>query len=244
MIDATSLAFKVYLILGLELAVLYGCMFFVVRQCKKAFYANTTFLGIAFAEAVNPNRQTDITIVQSNGTTHFFFFLILFAMLSLWAATAVIIFSASFIQIVFMTLSAIGYGLVIGFIVMDMDENDGMKGLKLATLTSAAMFIIVVMTGINFANPIFAMIVAALILMLLFAEFFAMFKKISRGYARKKAIAGIIVFSMSLLASISSVDVSADQGLNDWDTAISHAFDMYLNIINIILYFLEAMGSS
>ena len=244
MIDATSLAFKVYLILGLELAVLYGCMFFVVRQCKKAFYANTTFLGIAFAEAVNPNRQTDITIVQSNGTTHFFFFLILFAMLSLWAATAVIIFSASFIQIVFMTLSAIGYGLVIGFIVMDMDENDGMKGLKLATLTSAAMFIIVVMTGINFANPIFAMIVAALILMLLFAEFFAMFKKISRGYARKKAIAGIIVFSMSLLASISSVDVSADQGLNDWDTAISHAFDMYLNIINIILYFLEAMGNS
>ena len=244
MIDATSLAFKVYLILGLELAVLYGCMFFVVRQCKKAFYANTTFLGIAFAEAVNPNRQTDITIVQSNGTTHFFFFLILFAMLSLWAATAVIIFSASFIQIVFMTLSAIGYGLVIGFIVMDMDENDGMKGLKLATLTSAAMFIIVVMTGINFANPIFAMIVAALILMLLFAEFFAMFKKISRGYARKKAIAGIIVFSMSLLASISSVDVSADQGLNDWDTAISHAFNMYLNIINIILYFLEAMGSS
>ena len=244
MIDATSLAFKVYLILGLELAVLYGCMFFVVRQCKKAFYANTTFLGIAFAEAVNQNRQTDITIVQSNGTTHFFFFLILFAMLSLWAATAVIIFSASFIQIVFMTLSAIGYGLVIGFIVMDMDENDGMKGLKLATLTSAAMFIIVVMTGINFANPIFAMIVAALILMLLFAEFFAMFKKISRGYARKKAIAGIIVFSMSLLASISSVDVSADQGLNDWDTAISHAFDMYLNIINIILYFLEAMGSS
>ena len=244
MIDSTSLAFKVYLILGLELAVLYGCMFFVVSQCKKAFYANTTFLGIAFAEAVNQNRQTDITIVQSNGTTHFFFFLILFAIFSLWAATAVIIFSASFIQIVFMTLSAIGYGLVIGFIVMDMDENDGITGLKLATLTSAAMFIIVAMTGINFANPIFAMIVAALILMLLFAEFFTMFKKISRGYARKKAIAGIITFSMSLLVSISSVNISADQGLNDWDTAISHAFDMYLNIINIILYFLEAMGSS
>ena len=225
--EASSLALKVYLILGFELAVLYGCMFFVVRQCKKAFYANTTFLGISFAEAVNQNRQTDIAIVQSNGTTHFFFFLILFAVLSLWAATAVIIFSTSFIQIVFMTLSAIGYGLVIGFIIMDMDENDGMT-----------------VTGINFANPIFITIVTALILILLFAELFSMFKKISRGYARKKAIAGIIVFSMSLLASISSVDVSADQGLNDWDTAISHAFDMYLNIINIILYFLELMGNS
>jgi FtsH-binding integral membrane protein len=143
-----------------------------------------------------------------------------------------------------MTLSAIGYGLVIGFIVMDMDENDGITGLKLATLTSAAMFIIVVATGINFANPIFAMIVATLVLILLFAEFFSMFKKISRGYARKKAIAGIITFSMSLLVSISSVNISADQDLNDWDIAISHAFDMYLNIINIILYFLEAMGNS
>ena len=242
--DSTSLTLKVYLILGFELIILYGFMFLIIQQCKKAFYAKTTFLGIEFAEAVNQKRQTDITIVQSTGTTHFFFFLILFAILSLWTATAVIIFSTSFLQIVFMTLSAIGYGSLIGFIVMDMDENDGITGLKLATLTSGAMFIIAAVTGINFANPIFVMIVAALILILLFAEFVSMFKKISRGYARKKAIAGIITFSMALLASISSVNISADQGLNDWDTAISHAFDMYLNIVNIILYFLEAMGNS
>ena len=242
--EASSLALKVYLILGFELTILYGCIFLIIQKCKNAFYTKTTFLGIAFAEAVNQNRQTDITIVSNKFTDHFFFFLILFAIFSLWAATAVIIFSTSFIQIVFMTLSAIGYGLVIGFMVMDMDENDGITGLKLATLTSAAMFIIVAVTGINFANPIFITIVTALILILLFAEFFSMFKKISRGYARKKAIAGIITFSMSLLASISSVNISADQGLNDWDTAISHAFDMYLNIINIILYFLELMGNS
>ena len=184
--EASSLALKVYVILGFELAVLYGCMFFVVYQCKKAFYANTTFLGISFAEAVNPNRQTDIAIVQSNGTTHFFFFLILFAILSLWAATAVIIFSTPFIQIAFMTLSAIGYGLVVGFMVMDMDENDGITGLKLATLTSAAMFIVVAVTGINFANPIFITIVTALILILLFAEFFLCLRKFLVGMQEKK----------------------------------------------------------
>ena len=184
--EASSLALKVYLILGFELAVLYGCMFFVVRQCKKAFYANTTFLGISFAEAVNQNRQTDIAIVQSTGTTHFFFFLILFAMLSLWAATAVIIFSSSFIQIVFMTLSAIGYGSVIGFIIMDMDENDGMTGLKLATLTSAAMLIVVMVTGINFANPIFITIVTALILILFLQSFFLCLRKFPVGMQEKK----------------------------------------------------------
>jgi len=241
--DATSLALKVYLILGFELAVLYGCMFLIVQQCKKAFYANTTFLGIAFAEAVNQNRQTDITIVQSNGSTHFFFFFILFSIISMWTAAAVILLSTSFIQIVFMTLSAICYGSLIGFIIIDMDENDGMTGLKLATLTTAAMFIVVAITGINFANPIFVSIVVALMAILLSAEIYSMFNQISRGTKRKKAIAGIVIFSMCLLASISSVDVSAAQGLNNWDTAISLAFTMYLDIINIILYFLEAMAN-
>jgi FtsH-binding integral membrane protein len=242
--EASSLALKVYLILGFELAVLYGCIFFIIQQCKKAFYANTTFLGIAFAEAINQKRQTDIAIVQSKGATHFFFFLILFSGFTLWAAAAFIIFSTSFIQIVFMTLSAIGYGSVIGFIVMDMDENDGMTGLKLATLTTAAMFIIVTVTGINFANPIFVASIVFLITILIFAEFVSIFKKMSRGYERKKAIAGIILFSMSLLASISSVDVSANQGLDDWDTAISLTFSIYLDIINLILYFLDLMANS
>jgi FtsH-binding integral membrane protein len=242
--EASSLTLKVYLILGFELTILYGCIFLIIQKCKNAFYTNTTFLGISFAEAVNQNRQTDIAIVQSNGTTHFFFFLILFAMLSLWAAGAVIVFSSSFIQIVFMTLSAIGYGSVIGFIIMDMDENDGMTGLKLASLTTVAMFIVVAVTGINFANPIFVSIVVVLIFILLLSELYSMFNQISRGARRKKAIAGVIIFSMSLLASISSVDVSAEQGINDWDTAIFFAFSMYLDIINIILYFLELMGNS
>ena len=90
---AASLALKVYLILGVELVVLYGCMFFVIQQCKKAFYANKTFLGIALAEAVNQNRQTDICIVTRKATTLFFFWLTLFASISMWTAAAFIIFS-------------------------------------------------------------------------------------------------------------------------------------------------------
>ena len=242
--DVTSLALKVYLILGFELAVLYGCSFFIIQQCKKAFYANKTFLGIAFAEAVNPNRQIDICIVQSKATTLFFFWFILFAIISMWTAAAFIIFSSSFIQFIFMTISAIGYGSVIGFIIMDMDENDGMTGLKGATLTTAAMFILVSVSGINFANPAFAITVSLLILLLIIWELFALVRGISREAQKIKAVIGIVIFSMSLLASISMVNVSSDQGLNDWNTAIDLAFSMYIDIINIILSFLEAMGSA
>ena len=241
--DATSLVFKVYIILCVELTVLYGCAFFVIQQCKNAFYANKTFLGIAFAEAVNQNRQTDICIVQSKATTLFFFWLILFAIISMWTAAAFIIFSSAFIQFFFMTLSAIGYGTLIGFIIIDMDENDGMRALKGATLTTAAMFVLVSVSGINFANPIFVSTIAFSILILIFWEFVALIRGISRVVAKIKAVAGIVIFSMSLLASISMVNVSSDQGLNDWNTAIDLAFNMYIDIINIIMSFLEAMGS-
>ena len=240
---ATSLAFKVYLILGFELAVLYGCVFFIIQQSKKAFYANKTFLGIAFAEAVNTNRQTDICIVQNKATTLFFFWLILFGIISMWTATAFIIFSSSWIQLFFMTLSAIGYGSIIGFIIMDMDENDGMVGLIASTLSTAAMFIIVSVSGINFANPIFVSTISFLILSLIVWELITLVTGISRRATKIKAVLAIVTFSMSLLASISRVNVTSEKGLNDWNTAIDLAFGMYLEIINLILYYLELMGS-
>ena len=241
--DATSLAFKVYIILCFELAVLYGCAFFIIQQCKNAFYANKTFLGIAFAEAVNQNRQTDICIVTSKATTLFFFWLTLFAIISIWTASALINFSSSFIQFIFMTLSDIGYVSFIGFIIMVMVDNDGMRGLKGAALTTAAMFVLVSVSGINFANLIFVSTIALSILTLIIWELVALVRGISRHATKIKAVAGIVTFSMSLLASISRVNVISEEGLNDWNTAIDLAFGMYLDIINLILYYLELMGS-
>ncbi len=240
---ATSLAFKVYLILGFELAVLYGCAFFVIQQCKKAFYANKTFLGIAFAEAVNQKRQMDICVVQNEATSLLFFWLVLFAIISLWTASTFIILSSSFIQLIFMTLTAVGYGSLIGFIIIDMDENDGITGLKGASLTTAAMLILVSVSGINFANSLFVSIIAFLILVLIVWELSALVRGISRGAQKIKAVAGIIIFSLSLLVSISMVSVSSDKGLNDWNIAIDLAFSIFLDILYIILEFLEAMAN-
>ena len=240
---ATSLAFKVYLILGFELAVLYGCAFFVIQQCKKAFYANKTFLGIAFAEAVNQKRQMDICVVQNEATSLLFFWLVLFAIISLWTASTFIILSSSFIQLIFMTLTAVGYGSLIGFIIIDMDENDGITGLKGASLTAAAMLILVSVSGINFANSVFVSIIASLILVLIVWELSALVRGISRGAQKIKAVAGIIIFSLSLLVSISMVSVSSNKGLNDWNTAIDLAFRIFLDILYMILKFLEAMAN-
>jgi hypothetical protein len=167
----------------------------------------------------------------------------LFSIISIWTATAFIIFSSSWSQFLFMTFSAIGYGSLIGFIIMDMDENDGMVGLKAATLSTAAMFIIISVSGINFANLIFVSTIGFLILSLIIWELITLVRGISRGATKIKAVLGIVTFSLSLLASISRVNVTSEKGLNDWNTAIDLAFGMYQDIITLILYYLDLMGS-
>ena len=122
-------------------------------------------------------------------------------------------------------------------------ENDGMVGLKAATLTTAAMFVVVSVSGINFANLIFVSTIALSILTLIIWELVALVRGISRLATKIKAVVGIVTFSMSLLASISRVNVISEEGLNDWNTAIDLAFGMYLDIINLILYYIELMGS-
>ena len=142
-----------------------------------------------------------------------------------------------------MSLTAVGYGSLIGFIIIDMDENDGITGLKGASLTTAAMLILVSVSGINFANSVFVSIIASLILVLIVWELSVLVRGISRGAQKIKAVAGIIIFSLSLLVSISMVSVSSDKGLNDWNIAIDLAFSIFLDILYIILEFLEAMAN-
>ena len=74
-------------------------------------------------------------------------------------------------------------------------------------------------------------------------ELIGLVRGISRLASKIKAVLGIITFSMSLLASISRVNVISEEGLNDWNTAIDLAFGMYLDIINLILYYLDLMSS-
>jgi FtsH-binding integral membrane protein len=124
-----------------------------------------------------------------------------------------------------------------------MDENNGITGLKGASLTTAAMLILASVSGINFANSVFVSIIASLILVLIVWELSALVRGISRGAQKIKAVAGIIIFSLSLLVSTSMVSVSSNKGLNDWNTAIDLAFSIFLDILNLILKFLEAMAN-
>jgi FtsH-binding integral membrane protein len=68
---------------------------------------------------------------------------------------------------------------------------------------------------------------------------------IGRGTVRAAAIFGAFLFSMFLIYDFNYIkkrEGIADS--NNWETALEMAFILYLDIINLLLEILEAMGNS
>ena len=66
-------------------------------------------------------------------------------------------------------------------------------------------------------------------------------KDFSRNTIRAAAIFGSLLFSLFLLYDFNLIRMQ-ELGSNDWGTAMRMAFILYLDIINLLLEILEAMG--
>ena len=71
------------------------------------------------------------------------------------------------------------------------------------------------------------------------------FKEFSRQTIRMAAIFGSILFSLFLLYDFNLVKKKSMLAINNnWETAVEMAFILYLDVINLLLEILEAMGNS
>ena len=53
-----------------------------------------------------------------------------------------------------------------------------------------------------------------------------------------------MLFTLFLLYDFNRLAALNDQGVNDWGTALRIAVSLYLDIVNLLLELMEAMGSS
>ncbi len=98
--------------------------------------------------------------------------------------------------------------------------------------------------SVSKGNKIFgAFLLIALLGLLLFnlARFFI---SISRPTVRAGAIFGAVLFSLFLLYDFNYIKQREDLVSNNWETALEMAFILYLDIINLLLEILDAMGNS
>ena len=140
------------------------------------------------------------------------------------------------------TAQSILMGLLLGVLFLEMDENDGIRALKitlLATLFSGFIGYSDVGYAIYNSGLVQNILFFGLLALILF-EFSRTVFEFSRNTIRLKAFFGIGLFILFLFYDFARLNELSGYS-NKWDTAFEIALSLYLDIINLLLEILEAM---
>ena len=167
----------------------------------------------------------------------------------LFLTTFIVSMSANISLWVGMTLfsiTSLSFGPLLALLMLEMDENDGFTALKIVLVVTMITGFIGYGDFISFSeSSAFGMVLILSLFGLLIFNFSRFYMEFSRKAVRRAAIFGAIIFSLFLLYDFNYIKMqSSIYAKNDWSTALEMAFILYLDIINLLLEILEAMGNS
>ena len=217
------------------------------KPMEKYIDKNTTLHKIA-------KNQDEVIELLKEGYKHAYWGdgtigLLFFAWAGLLFATTFIVQFAGiniWLQLIFFSLASLTFGPLLAFIMLEMDENDGFTALKIVLVVTMLTGFIGYRDFISFSDSnIFGLMLLISLFGLLSFNIVRFFKEFSRQTIRMAAIFGSILFSLFLLYDFNLVKKKSMLAINNnWETAVEMAFILYLDVINLLLEILEAMGNS
>ena len=144
------------------------------------------------------------------------------------------------------TITSASFGPLLALIMLEMDENDGYTALKIVLVVTILTGYIGYSDFYSFSeNSVFGAILMISLLGLLLFNLARFFIDIGRGTTRVAAIFGAFLFSCFLIYDFNYIKKREGiYDINNWETALEMAFILYLDVINLLLEILEAMGNS
>ena len=143
------------------------------------------------------------------------------------------------------TLTNICLGPLLGWIMLMIDENDGMRALKITLIITFIAGFIGYSDFYSFAqNGYLTTIMGILLFGLVVFTFINLFRGFSRATTRYVAIGGAILFTLYIIVDFNRLIYLENLNVNDWNTAFYMSYTIYLDIINLLLDILDAMGNS
>ena len=266
----SSLYFKTALILTIQLGIIFvGCYYFI-KKARDAYLQNIPFFGIHFDGKDNSRGELDLIpippepivsgsplvnpspsvkkFVEENeeekeptalgtmmGKVMWVWFISMFGMVFLAPIS-------TSIGLTLMTITSVTFAPLLGVIMLEMDENDGLRAILLTCFITMAAALVGMYSGIDFSfmRGFLFYSLCGLILLGFVRIFFGM----TSAMVRAKAIGGAILFTLYLVYDFNRLKNLNDIGANDWSTALHIAISIYLDILNLLLEILAAMGES
>lgn len=143
------------------------------------------------------------------------------------------------------TLTNVCLGPILGWAMLMMDENDGMRALKITLVVTFVAGLIGYSDFYSFSqNGYLTTIMGILLFGLVVFTFINLFRGFSRATTRYVAIGGAILFTLYIIVDFNRLIYLENLNVNDWNTAFYMSYTIYLDIINLLLEILDAMGNS
>ena len=144
------------------------------------------------------------------------------------------------IKMAFLTIASLSFGPLLGMIMIQIDENDGLRVLKLTVVITFLAALIGIYSGLNFSWLGFVLIIP--LFLLVTWNFLNIFYNFSSRSKRLGGAFGSVIFILYLLFDFNRLERAAKNGVNDWNTAFEIGFSIYLDVINLLLELLKFMG--
>lgn len=207
--------------------------------CVIGYFRNAYKNGANYVSATeNKQGQLDITVDQKLVGKIFWPSLII----NIIAFIILLIFKEKMpLNFIMMTLFTFTDGITIGILLLNMDENLGVKVTSLTAITTFLTSMIAMYSGIDFSflgKFLFFALIGLIIVTIL--RIFITIK----GFARKViASIGILIFIGYLLLDFNNLDKAKNIAkLNTWNTALDFSVNIYLDIINLFLQILDLLS--
>ena len=143
------------------------------------------------------------------------------------------------------TLTNVCLGPILGWAMLMMDENDGMRALKITLVVTFVAGLIGYSDFYSFSqNGYLTTIMGILLFGLVVFTFINLFRGFSRATTRYVAIGGAILFTLYIIVDFNRLIYLENLNVNDWNTAFYMSYTIYLDIINLLLDILDAMGNA
>ncbi len=219
------------------------------KRIEEAYNPETKRLDSAYDDLKEAQNRVEVLQFLKDGYKYANGGDWIYSIFVLWALAlfATVFFASTGINIyvgmALFTFQSIVFGPFLGLIMLEMDENDGYKALKI-------VFLVTLLTGFvgysdiySFSeNNFLAVFLLFSLLGLIIFEFIRAIRGLSRKAIKAKAVFGAFIFSVFLLFDFNLI-AKGEYMSNNWDSAFELAFTIYLDIINLLLEILEAMDN-
>lgn len=144
------------------------------------------------------------------------------------------------IKMISLTIASLSFAPLLGVIMIQMDENDGLRILKLTIVITFLAALIGMYSGLDFSWLGLGLIIP--LFLLIIWNFLNIFYNFSGWLKRLMGVFGSAIFTLYLVFDFNRLERAAENGVNDWNTAFQIGLSIYLDVINLLFELLGVFG--